>query len=380
MDFYVLPRPADPGAHDPSQVLKRLGRHPVGTGPYRVAPDDDEDTLRLVANPDYRTAGLPKIREIVFHRLDGAEACDRFLEGRLHVVYGVGPQQVAALRAQRKRVVCLPTPSVWFLATNHRRPAVRNRNLRLAIAHAVRRRAILDACFEAESDRNDHAALSGPYPAGSWAECPDVTRFRPRDAAQLERETQRAKALADLARRDLDRTELTLKLLFPAGREPVRRACQLIREHVAEVGITLELLPVDPSDFYQRVLDRHDFDLAYWRHDFDDPTYWLEPLLDPDPEARRPGGPNFLSYGGDPVLASLLADLTLHEHFPEIQAAAHKVHEHVAEGAIVIPLWQLGTYVAVAPNVALLDRDGNAADLDPFDPYDTVPYWELKAE
>ncbi len=68
------------------------------------------------------------------------------------------------------------------------------------------------------------------------------------------------------------------------------------------------------------------------------------------------------------------------EHFPEIQAAAHKVHEHVAESAIVIPLWQLGTYVAVAPNVVLRDRDGNAADWDPFDPYGSVPYWELKAE
>ena len=80
------------------------------------------------------------------------------------------------------------------------------------------------------------------------------------------------------------------------------------------------------------------------------------------------------------MLASLLADLTLKKHFPQIQATGHKIHEHVAESAIVIPLWQLGTYVAISSNVVPRDRAGNPIVLDPFDPYGDVPFWELGAE
>ena len=62
-------------------------------------------------------------------------------------------------------------------------------------------------------------------------------------------------------------------------------------------------MPVAQSELPRRVVEQHDFDLAYWRHDFDDPAYWLEPLFDQAPQAHRPGGPSFMGYTQDKVIA-----------------------------------------------------------------------------
>jgi peptide/nickel transport system substrate-binding protein len=380
MDFRVLRQPELSEQQELRDELRRLSREPVGTGPYGYVPDDDPDTLRLAANPGYRVSGLPRIREIVFHRLEPTAARDRFLEGKIHLIYGVRPQHAIQLRDQGKRVVCLKTPSVWFLAPNYRRPLLENKNLRLAIAHAIRREEILDQYFRLGGDPGDHVALSGPYPADSWASRPDLSLFCPEDEAAKEAEAGRARAFADLARKGLPPGELSLRLVYPAGIEEVQQACQQISAHVAEVGITLELVPVPERDFYQRVVEQHDFDLAYWRHDFEDPTYWLEPLLDNDPEGRRPGDSNFMGYAQDQDIRKMFNDILQHKHFPQIQRATHEIHAHVAQNAIVIPLWQLGTYVALAPDVRPRNRDDRPVPLNPFDLFANVEHWHLEAD
>ena len=64
-------------------------------------------------------------------------------------------------------------------------------------------------------------------------------------------------------------------------------------------------------------------------------------------------------HGVHPLYAIYdLRDVQIHKSFREIQKLTHRIHEHVAQNAIVIPLWQLDTYVAVADSV----RD---ATLDP---------------
>ena len=380
MDFRVLPHPELADGWELEEELKRLRRNPVGTGPYLHAADDDPDILRLVANPYYRTAGRPGIREIVFHRLEALQAVDLFLEGKIHLIYGVRPKHVIQLRDQGRRVVCLKTPTVWFLAPNYRREPLRNRNLRLAIAHAIRREEILDQYFRPGRGVEDHVVLNGPYPADCWAYRRGLPMFQSHDETARELETSKAEVLADLARRELKSTELALRLVYPAGSEEVQQACEQIKTHVDRVGITLQLVPVAERDFYQRVIEQHDFDLAYWRHDFEDPTYWLEPLLDQAPEARRPGGPNFMAYTQDQTIAGLFAEVHLHKHFPEIQATTHKIHESLTQNAVMIPLWQLGTYVAVSETLRRKGPDGKPVELDPFDLYGDVADWELEAE
>jgi ABC-type transport system substrate-binding protein len=240
------------------------------------------------------------------------------------------------LKLARRDVRPLKTPSVWLLAPNYRKSELRNENLRLAITHGIQRKEILDQSFRPGRDATEHAELTGPFPAHSWAYNRNVPPFS----------VEKAKAFADQARKELD-TIPKLKLLHP-DQPDVEGACKAIADSLTNIGIELELVAATPGDFYTRVLDHHDFDLVYWRHDFRDDTYWLGSLFDPDPLARGRGGANFMNYEPDATMSEFFADLRLHKRFPTVQALMHKLHAHVAQTAVIIPLWQLDTYMAIS--------------------------------
>jgi ABC-type transport system substrate-binding protein len=160
-----------------------------------------------------------------------------------------------------------------------------------------------------------------------------------------------------------------LKLSYPAGDPITEMACAEIKNQLAS-ALSLEIVldKVSPPEAFPAMLDAGAFDLAYWRHDFKDQTYWLWPLL--DPRGIGPGGPNFMRYYQDKDLQELFTQLNSHKQFPQIQKLTHNVHRHVFENAIVIPLWQLDTYVAV-------DEALENVRLDPWVLYGNVEEWDL---
>ncbi len=373
MDFPILPDHYFEGTsqQDLDRRLDEFGRNPIGTGPYRLSLDerDHPTQRRFVANPYYRKPGLPRIREIVFERFEPTKAVEAFLQGKLDLIYGLQQEHARQLVQQGRRVVPLRTPTVWFLAPNHGRPAMKNENLRLAVLHAINRDEILAQHFNAairrgEPDRkHDHEALTGPYPRNSWAYNPNVK------TEQLD--PQRAKAFAAQARDEL-RRPLAIELLYPAGQADVEKACTSIERHLKEAGIAVSLAKEEPEKFYTRVLEGRDFDLAYWSYCYPDATYWIGPLVEPGPTGRGWRGWNVLSYSPDNDLAALLHEVRQHKAFEAIRKHTHAIHEHMFRRAILVPLWQLDTYVAIG------DRLENVT-LDPLVLFGGVERWNLKS-
>ncbi|MEO8165743.1 MAG: ABC transporter substrate-binding protein, partial [Betaproteobacteria bacterium] len=251
---------------------------------------------------------------------------------------------------------------IYFLAPNHRRPALQNVDLRLAIANAIDRDAILDAHFRPGGTR-DHAPSNGPFPSNSWAYNKDVPNFAMANAA-----TYVAKAKSAVG------DSITLRLLYPVlGQDDTetKRACAMIKDQLAAVGITIELEDVNPNVFIQRVVDQQGFDLAYWRHDFKDETYWLEPLLDPTDTGK--GGANFMGYVPDKQLSDLFIRVLNHKEFRTIQSTTHEIHKMISREAVIIPLWELDTYVAVGD--AVEDAEFSAMTL-----FENIDNWKIRAQ
>jgi hypothetical protein len=379
MDFKVLPSDCFVGnrQEDLKQAFEEFSKHPAGTGPYRLVKRDSE-RVRFEANPHYRVEGAPKVREIIFHRMNGLDSVEAFLKDpqEIQLIYDVQKEHANQLLQAGKKVVILRTPTATFLAPNYRkgRPnadLLRNENVRLAIARAIDRTEILDQYFRADGRADDHAELTGPYPKRTAAEEANKCWAYNFDVPEFDGQT--ADPAAAQVRKELAGKKVALSLIFPDGNRDVAAACARIAEKVKEKDFGIELKPesVDPTDFYDRVTQRHDFDLAYWSHTFEDPTYWLEPLLDGDARAREPGGLNFMGYVPDADLAYLFGEIRQHKQFRTIQKLTHEVHEHVNRKAIVIPLWQLDVYVAVS---------GRLADvtLDPFILFGDVDQWRLR--
>lgn len=363
MDFAILPRHCfneNATAEELKQQLRALGERPVGTGPYMIDSNHrEQDSVRFLANPHYRHPGKPLVREILFRRYaDSVAALRDFQSGKLDIIYGVSPEHVAELERNHK-VAALRSPSVWFLAPNYRKRVMQNENLRLALAHAIDRERILNQHFRPPGHPNDHVPLDGPFPGDCWAANPRVAPYNPGGAHTF----------ADRARGELGNLLITLDLIYPTDDPAVENACKAIQQQVAaNTGLQIHLVPVRSFEYRDRVVLSHNFDLAWWRHDFEDATFWLGPLL--DPAAVPPGGENLLGYLPDRTMSSLLHDLKQHKRFVHVCQATHAIHAHVHAHAVVIPLWQLHVYVALAPTVL-------HAQLDPISLFGRIEDWRL---
>jgi ABC-type transport system substrate-binding protein len=363
MDFPVLPKTSFPTCGDNKDELIAFAKSPVGTGPFFLqdAGGYGEPT-RFVANPNYRKSAQPYVREIQFHETDSIEARDGFRKGDIHLIYDVRPAHVSELTKQRNKIIKLPARGIYFLAPNHR-TSLKNADLRLAIAHAIDRDEILDNYFRPGGATRDHAALNGPFPKSSWAfnsQVPDFAKANVKSHL-----TKAEQALGSIP---------TLRLLYPVrdqGDTETKQACSLIQKQLAAAGIKIQLQDAKPNDFIRRVVEQQGFDLAYWRHDFKDETYWLGPLFDPADTGK--GGANFMGYVPDKQLTDLFSRVLAHKMFRTIQSTTHEIHKSLSREAVVIPLWELDTYVAVSD--ALENVEFSATTL-----FGNIDSWKIRAK
>jgi peptide/nickel transport system substrate-binding protein len=369
LTFKVLPQRARgkplTRADDPE-----FARQPLGTGPYQWqgrGAGDGRVYIVLRANPYYPPRKPEEswpIREIRFFAWQG----DGELKPPLpHLVLDASPAQAAALKkhsygAPRR----LPMQRVWFLAVNHRRAALANVHLRLALSEAVDRKSLLARHLGGEPTMSSAVSANGPFPRGSWAECPaprvPVELYRPEDA----------RASARKAAKEFSKVEWTLK--YPDGDPRLHAAFAELAEHVkktlaaADVELVLRPVPLSPRKLQEAVRDR-DFDLAYLHVDQADNPAELWPLFDPDPKAVEPGGSSFLGFH-DAALQSLLRSASHHRHFPLVRGLMHDVHARLTETMPLIPLWQLPYTVAIHEKLRV-------PEIDPHAVFANVLEWKL---
>ena len=366
MDFPILPRRHFPNLNDTAAVreaLESFARKPVGTGPYRLHDEGPHpDHVTFVANPYFRELGSPRIRDVVESRLESAEAMREFAAGRVHLIYDLRREYVDQMRG--RQVYKLPDRSVHFLAPNHQNSALKNENLRLAIAHAIPREEILQQIFRpSQAFSSDHTALNGPYPKQSWAYSPNAIQF---DRKHAENHLRLAKSqLGGLP---------SFTLIYPDDNPDIGRACEEIRKRLQAppLGLNVELESVEANMYHDRVVKQRRFDLAYWRHEFDDETYWLWPLLDPAEIGE--GGANFMSFVPDQTLRELFDRLHRHKQFRMIREQMQKTHEVIAKQAVVVPLWELDIYVALSNAV-----EGAAPSFESGRVFEQVENWTLRS-
>jgi ABC-type transport system substrate-binding protein len=253
---------------------------------------------------------------------------------------------------------------VYFLAVNHRRRPLQNTDLRKAIAHAINRTQILDDVFRGElksAAEPPHRPLNGPYPPGSWACDPNL----PADPYKRELAAKEAES----ARKALNKIRLTLK--YPDNDESVKAACTKIQEQVQEAtGIEIELVPRPRRALRDEVELEHDFDLAYYSHDYSSDAFWLWPLFNPESRARERGGRNYLGYHNDGSLDSWFHLAMGHREFAKVRESTHKIHTEIWAKMPLIPLWQLDTVIAIHKNL-------KPSRIDPLLIFTDVERWKL---
>ena len=275
----------------------KFGRHPVGTGPYKFLEWIPGDRITLERNDEYWDQPA-KTRYLVLLQLREARQRTQALEaGSADIVEQLDPDDIPLVRLDPDlKLVSAPASLVAYIALNTRHHPFDNVRMRRAVAHAIRRDAIVRFVYQGLA-----TAAVGPLPPNVWGARQDLVSFTydPERARSLFAEA----GFSGAASRPLKLYVPSVARQFVPSPE---RVADVIRSCLEEVGFPVEIVAREPAEL-QRALwaGEHDLALTGWSGTNGDPDDFLYNLLDVD-NATGPHPSNISFYSNPTVHAIIL--------------------------------------------------------------------------
>lgn len=223
---------------------------PVGTGPFKFENWAKGSSITIVKNPDYwgEKVALDKAEFRIVP--DAAAAVPALLAGDVQAFPFFPPEAVAQIKDDpRFKVVVGSTEGETILSTNNKKKPFDNLKVRQAIAHALDRQAIIDAAS------SGYGTPIGSHFAPHNPAYVDLTGTYPHDIAK-------AKELLKEAGYP-DGFKATLKL---PPTPYARLGGEVVASQLREIGIDLEIIPVEWADWLKQVFTDKDYDLTIVSH------------------------------------------------------------------------------------------------------------------
>jgi len=253
-------------------------KNPVGTGPFKFQEWVKDDRMVLVKNPDYWDKGKPYIDRLIFRVIKDNSA--RFLAVKAGDCHGMGeganPDDAKAAKADPNlQVISRPPLNVGYVAFNQKVKPLDNKDVRLAIAYAIDKKAIVDNLYAGMG-----IVATQFLPPSMWGWNPDVKQVC----------CDQAKAKELLKKAGYEKG-FTIDLWYMPVSRPYfpnpKAIAEAIAADLAKVGITVN---IKTEDWGQYKVDAREGKFAMWM------LGWTGDNGDPD---------NFLfTFFGDEPLGS----------------------------------------------------------------------------
>ncbi|MDE0380201.1 MAG: ABC transporter substrate-binding protein [Rhodospirillales bacterium] len=237
---------------------EEFGSNPVGAGAFRLKEWRRGEVIVLERNPHYWEEGLPLVDRVEWHVV--SEDNTRILKvqaGELDGALFVPFNRIAGLEANPDiRMILDPSSKTDHLLPNHAAPPLDNLNVRKAIRLAIDSQAIIDVVtFGYATPANTFLSAGMMHHDGDAP----LPAYDPEEArAMLEAEGA---------------TGTTLGLTIQAGNRVDEQISVLLQQQLAEVGITIDIRKVDPSQWINYLIEG-DYELGT--------VYWTNDIIDPD--------------------------------------------------------------------------------------------------
>lgn len=234
-----------------SETAETNKEKPVGTGPFRFENWAKGSSITIVKNAEYW--GEPALLEKAEFRIipDAAAAVPALLSGDVQAFPNM-PAGDALPQIQadpRFEVVIGSTEGETILSINNKKPPFDKKEVRQAISHAIDRQAYIDGAL------NGLGTPIGSHFAPHNPAYVDLTGTYPHDVEKA-KELLKAAGFAD-------GIKATIKLPPPAY---ARQGGEIIASQLRDVGIELEIIPVEWADWLDQVFKKKDFDLTIVSH------------------------------------------------------------------------------------------------------------------
>jgi len=152
---------------------REFGRHPVGTGPYRFVEWIPGDRITLERNPDYWDTPARTRYLVLLAMPDSRQRLLALESGAADVIQQLAPDDLPLVRLHPDlRLAMAPAALVSYLAMNTQRRPLNDPRIRRAIAHAIRREALVKLVYQGLG-----IPAIGPLPPNVWGARSDVVTY-----------------------------------------------------------------------------------------------------------------------------------------------------------------------------------------------------------
>jgi peptide/nickel transport system substrate-binding protein len=257
-----------------------------GTGPFILKDYVPGQMIKLERNPSYFVKGQPMLDGIEIKPMpDDTARVTAIRTGEIDLAIQLPAKDISTLKAD-KSVVLVGGPSTAYdyIGINTTRKPFNDVKVRQAMAYALDRQAIVDTALFGEGT----VIKTGPVPPGHWAYL---------DSAAYQPDLTKAKQL--LAEAGYPNGFKATVKVGSAYQSQIAIA-QVVQAQLKQVGITIDVKPMDWGLFLDEAVNKHDFDLTI--------LGWIG-FVDPDgflyPEFKTGEKWNYVQFS-DPTLDAML--------------------------------------------------------------------------
>jgi len=278
-DIYILPEHIW-GRLSADEISKYPAEDGVGSGPFVLDEFKRGQYVRLKANPTY-WEGVRPIDEIIFRIFNNPDAMVAALEnGEIDAAHNV-PSQAMEKLSTADSIVAVQGNQGGFdeIAINggdglkKPHPALLDRNVRVAIAHAIDKQTLLDRVYLGQGSVEESVS---PSADPAWVpEIPaeELFEYDPEKANQILDDAGYADTDGDGVREMPDGGDpLEFTYYVRSESDVAPPVAEFVSGWLEEIGIKLELKPISADELIT-VIGKGDYDMFHWS--------WT-PYVDPD--------------------------------------------------------------------------------------------------
>ncbi|MDD7306084.1 MAG: ABC transporter substrate-binding protein [Peptoniphilaceae bacterium] len=222
---------------------------PIGSGPFKFKEQKTGELYQVERFEDYY-GDLAKLDGIAYKVIPDTNASMVALEkGEISVSY-IKPKDVAKFKNNDNfEIITFPEGMVDNLFFRVDSENLKDVKVRQAISYAIDKTKLIQGTY-----------LSEDYADPAYSAFATNTGFFTDDVEKYEFNVEKAKKLL----KEANKENLDLKLMYTSGSPAQEKEGLLIQEMLKEVGINVELIPMERATFIEKLLDgsNHDFDMA----------------------------------------------------------------------------------------------------------------------
>jgi peptide/nickel transport system substrate-binding protein len=238
----------------------QFNRAPIGTGPFRLKEWRMAETVILEANQGY-FRGRPNLERIVYKIIpDASIMLSQLKVGEIDIANAIPLNLLEQVKSIQGINTLIAPTMIWeHLDFNLDNPLFKDVAVRKAIALGLDRQAIINTNLKGAASvaLGDQSPLSWAYNPALSAQARDVNAAKD---LLLQAGWQQGPGGIFIK----DGQKLAFTLVYPAGYAFRDNIAQTIAQQLKEIGVAVEVRPLEATQFFSEVLHSRRFEMAMY--------------------------------------------------------------------------------------------------------------------